>query len=140
LYFDQEIFEGGDSFPSQPGYHADATTFSEAVELLLGATRTGSFERTDGSNAWNGAEKTKGMAAKKRGRYIAHRIESKQRGGGYYESGGMRDTTWASYSDTDEIAALPSRGSPAGSGIRKHDGSLMIIINEPANRGIKKST
>lgn len=31
---------GGYSFASQPGYHADAITFSEAFELLLGTVTT----------------------------------------------------------------------------------------------------
>jgi hypothetical protein len=95
VYFDQEIFSGGDWSPSQPGYHAAATAFPEAFEILLGTATatTGWFERcVGGTSARDGAERTKGMAAKTRGRNIEHPIESKQRGRGYVIRVGMKDT------------------------------------------------
>jgi hypothetical protein len=62
---------GGYWVPSQPGYHADATTLFEELLKLLGST-TGSAQRCVGrNNAQDGAEKTKRMATKLKGRYIA---------------------------------------------------------------------
>jgi hypothetical protein len=62
VYFDHEIFSGGDSSPRQPGYHAAAIS-----SLVAGDVSKGCVE--------DGAEKTKGMTARTRGRSIVHHIE-----------------------------------------------------------------